>query len=189
MNEAYVNKTYGDGDKDIHYPYWRQVLQNELVNFKAKSLEKELENWQFISEDEIALKHPVTGSTFKLCDDGSIEMFVNEDTGIRLDAKDNGIIFYGDSIHFATKEMRMHTKPYGFIWNNHNLNPYLYYGDKVGEKRNIPKASMVSMLQDGPSNINVPLFQEQKRKHYYDEKVTSMIEDLGIETARVKRGG
>lgn len=189
MNDAYVNKTYGDGDKDIHYPYWRQVLQKEVVNFNPKSLEKELENWQFISEDEIALKHPITGSTFKLCDDGSIEMFVNEDTGIRLDAKENGIIFYGDSIHFATKEMRMHTKPYGLIWNNHNFNPYLYYGDKVNDKRHIPKASLVSMTANGETNINVPLFQEQKRKHYYDEKVTSMIEDLGIETSRIKRGG
>ncbi|TKI94324.1 hypothetical protein FC702_32285, partial [Bacillus cereus] len=68
-------------------------------------------------------------------------------------------------------------------------NPYLYYGDKVGEKRNIPKASMISTLEDGQSDINVPLFQEQKRKHYYDAKVTSMIEDLGIETSRIKRGG
>ncbi|MFE4029157.1 hypothetical protein ACFX4N_23670 [Priestia sp. YIM B13551] len=189
MSEAYVNKTYGDGDKDIYFPYWRQVLQNENLNFNAKSLEKEQENLQTIGEDEIALKHPVTGATIKLCDDGSIEMFVNEDTGIRLDAKENGIIFYGDAVHFATKEMRMHTKPYGFIWNNHNFNPYLYYGDKVGEQRVIPKLSTVSTTEEGQANINVPLFQENTRKQYYDEKVTSIIEGLGIETTRIKRGG
>ena len=189
MNDAYVNKTYNDGDKDIYLPFWRQVLQQELVNSLPKSLEKEQENRQFISEDEIALKHPITGSTIKLCDDGSIEMFVNEDTGLRLDPKDNSIIFYGDSVHFATKEMRMHTKPYGLVWNNHNFNPYLYYGDKVGDKRNIPKVTMVSTTESGESTINAPLFQETSRKQYFDTKVNSIIEELGIETARIKRGG
>lgn len=188
MSDAYVNKTYGDGDKDVYLPYWRQVIQQEVVNFNTKSLEKEQENRQFIGEDEIALKHPVTGSTIKLCDDGSIEMFVNEDTGIRLDATDNSIIFYGDAVHFATKEMRMHTKPYGLIWNNHNFNPYLYYGDKVGDQRYIPKASMISTAPNGQA-LQVPLFQEQKRKQYYDDKVTGIIEELGIETTRIKRGG
>lgn len=189
MNEAYVNKVYGDGDKDIHFPYWRQVVQKETVNFNAKSLEKEQEKHQFIGEDEIALKHPKTGATVKLNDDGSIEMFVNEDTGIRLDPKDNSVIFYGDSVHFATKEMRMHTKPYGLIWNNHNMNPYLYYGDKVGDKRNIPTVSMQSTTASGPAATSVPLFQEQKRKHYFDSKVNDIMKEIGIETAEVKRGG
>lgn len=189
MNEAYVNKMYSDGDKDIYFPYWRQVIQGEAANFNSKSLEKEQEKRKFIAEDEIALKHPVTGATIKVCDDGSIEMFVNEDTGIRLDSQENSIVFYGDSVHFASKEMRMHTKPYGLIWNNHNFNPYLYHGDKVEGERHIPKVSLTGMQQDGQVNLNVPIFQEQKRKQYYDDKVVSIIEELGIETSRIKRGG
>ncbi|UOE58074.1 hypothetical protein [Cytobacillus oceanisediminis] len=184
MNEAYVNKVYGDGDKDIHFPYWRQVLQKEAVSFDPISLENELEKWTFIGEDEIALKHPKTGATFKLCDDGSIEFFVNEDTGIRLDPKDNSIIFYGDSVHFATKEMRMHTKPHGLIWNNHNFNPFFYHGEKVAGKRIIPKVSTETFS----GKKDLPIFQEQKRKAYYDDKVNSIIEEIGIETAGRKRG-
>ncbi|BCT30500.1 hypothetical protein [Bacillus velezensis] len=190
MDDAYVNKFYEDGDKDINFPYWRQVVQKETLNFNAKNLEKEQEDRQFISEDEIALKHPQTGSTVKLCDDGSIEMFVNEDTGFRMDPRENSIIFYGDSVHFTTKEMRFHTKPYGFIWNNHNFNPYLYYGDKVNGQRIIPKLSTISTSSDGQrSAVQVPLFQEQKRKQLYDQKLNDLIEELGIETARTKRGG
>ncbi|MEX3713569.1 hypothetical protein ABFV99_14290 [Cytobacillus horneckiae] len=185
MNDAYVNKTYGDGDKDIYLPFWRQVLQRELTNAEVKNLERLQESMQFINEDEIALKHPATGSTIKLADDGSIEFFVNEDTGIRLDPVDNAIVFYGDSVHFAAKEMRMHTKPYGLIWNNHNFNPYLYHGDKVDNQQQIPRASMMTPKGE----INVPLFQKQQRKHFYDDKVKSIIEDLGIETSRIKRGG
>lgn len=184
-DDAYVNKTYGDGDKEIYSPYWRQVLQKELTNFEAKNLESEQGSYVFINEDEIALKHPVTGATIKLADDGSIEFFVNEDTGIRLDPTDNAIIFYGDSIHLASKETRIHTKPYGLIWNNHNINPYLYYGDKVEDERHIPKALMSTVKGD----LSTPIFQEQTRKHFYDDKVNSLIEELGIETSRVKRGG
>jgi hypothetical protein len=147
-------------------------------------LEKNVEKIVFISEDEIALKHPRTGATIKLADDGAIEMFANEDTGMRFDPKDNSIIFYGDSVHFATKEMRMHTKAHGLIWNNHNFNPYLYYGDTNEEGRSIPK---VTAENNGKSS-QVPLFQEQERKHYYDDKVFRIIEDLGIETSRTKRG-
>lgn len=190
MKEAYVNKTYADGDKDIYFPFWREVLQKELVNFEAKSLEKEQEKVLFIGEDEIALKHPVTGSTIKLVNDGSIEMFANEDTGIRFDPKENSIVLYGDSIHMATKEIRMHTKPHGLIWNNHNFNPYLYFGDKVNGKRTIPTIEANGVNANGEQvSVNVPLFQEQKRKHYYDEKVTNIIEELGLETSRIKRGG
>lgn len=189
MSGNYVNKTYRDGDKDIYFPLWRQILQREMVNFEAMSLEKEQERILLIKENEIALKHPGTGATIKLGDDGSIELFVNEDTGMRFDSRDNAIIFYGDSVHFATKEMRFHTKPHGFIWNNHNLNPYLYHGDKVEGERVIPKVNMEAAQSDGNVSIAAPLFQEQQRKFYYDDKVSSIIEELGIESARIKRGG
>lgn len=184
MTETYVNKTYQDGDKDIYFPYWRQVMQREATNFRTKNLEVEQEKWKFINEKEIALKHPKTGATIKLCDDGSIEMFANADTGIRIDQKENSIIFYGDTLHFATKEMKIHTKPYGFLWNNHNFNPYLYYGDKIGETRHIPKINLETFYGQN----NLPLFQEQTRKTHYDPKVQELISELGIETPSVKRG-
>lgn len=189
MNDAYIEKTYEDGDKEIHFPLWRQVLQKEVTNSHRIDLEKAQEDWSFISENEIALKHPKTGSTIKLADDGSIEMYVNEDTGIRLDPTENSIIFFGDSIHFATKEMRIHTKPHSFIWNNHNINPYLYYGEAVGDERFIPKVQTTTTDEDGDvlRAATTPIFQKQTRKQYYDETVTALIESLGIETARSKR--
>lgn len=189
VSDTYVNKIYGDGDKDIYLPYWRQVVQKEMVNAKTSDLEVEKEKRQVISEDEIALKHPKTGATFKLCDDGAIEMFVNADTGIRLDPKDNAIIFYGDAIHMATKETRIHTKPYGFIWNNYNINPYLYYGDQVNGQRYIPRAAITSKNESGQdTSKTIPIFQEQKRKQYYDSKVNDIISSMGIESPSAKRG-
>jgi len=184
MNQAYVTKEYGDGDKEIYMPYWRQVLKTEQTNLKGLDLDRSIEETKFISEDEIALKHPQTGTTFKLRDDGSIELFVNEDTGIRLDPKENAIVFYGDAMHFATKEMRIHTKPQGFIWNNHNLNPYLYYGDKLPGRRIIPQLK----LETHYGATSIPMFQEQARKTYQDSKVNELLNELGIDTATRKRG-
>ena len=188
MNSKFVNKTFGDGDKDIYLPPWAKVLQKENVNNTQMNLEKEQQKQQFIAEDEIALKHPQSGAIVKVRDDGAIELYVNEDTGMRFDPEDNSITLYGDSIHFASKEMRMHTKPYGFIWNNHNLNPYLYYGDKVDDNRYIPQVSLNTAPETGRTSTIAPIFQEQTRKHYYDDKVQSLIDELGIESARMKRG-
>lgn len=188
MSNTFVNKVFGDGDKDIYLPEWAKVLQKESVNSSKMNLEREKQKQKFIAEDEIALKHPSNGSVVKVRDDGAIELYVNEDTGMRFDPVDNSITFYGDSVHFASKEMRIHTKPYGFIWNNHNINPYLYYGDKVGNTRHIPRVTMNAGPETASSPVSVPLFQEQTRKHYYDEKVQTIIDELGIETAKAKRG-
>lgn len=185
MSENYVKKTYNDGDKDIYLPEWRKILHKENANFEAMNLSVEIDKYMFIGENEIALKHPQTGATFKLSDDGGIELFVNEDTGMRFDPRDNSIVFYGDSVHFASKETRIHTKPHGLIWNNHNVNPYLYYGDKQDGERSIPKVKMQNAVRE----TEAPLFQEQRRKHYYDDKVNSLIEELGLETPRMARGG
>lgn len=189
MDDAYIEKVYGDGDKEIRFPYWREVLQRENTNFNKKELENEREQCLFINEDEIALKHPKTGATFKLSDDGSIEMYANEDTGIRLDPYENTVVIFGDSIHLASKETRLHTKPHNLIWNNHNINPYLYYGDKIlnSQKRYIPKVKVVSTSANGEYENEVPIFQEQQRKRYYDEKVKTIIEEIGIDLPK-KRG-
>lgn len=187
MDQTFVDKIYGDGDKDIYVPYWKEVIQDESISSNKKNLDLELERNMFISEDEIALKHPKTGSTIKLRDDGAIEMYVNEDTGMRMDPKDNAIVFFGDIVHFATKEMRIHTKPHNFIWNNHNFNPYFYFGEKQGKNRKIPK--LFTTLDDSSLDGNnledsirrVPLFEEQKRKHYYDDKAKQIMREIGID--------
>lgn len=188
MSNPYVNKTFSDGDKELYLPYWRQVLQKEVTNFKEIDLEKEREKKMEILEDEISLKHPNTGSVLKLLDDGSIEMYVNEDTGIRMDPKENAIVFYGDVIHMATKETRIHTKPYNLIWNNHNFNPYLYSGDKVNDKRYIPqtwvkygtKTTIGEKDQLTYKEKFIPIFQEQTRKTYYDKETKQLLEEIGI---------
>lgn len=191
MNDAFVNKVYSDGDKDIYLPFWRKIVQAEMTQNKHIKSEEIQERIQTIQEDEIALKHPKTGATFKLCDDGAIEIFVNEDTGVRMDPKDNAIVFYGDVIHLGTKETRIHTKPYGLIWNNHNMNPYLYYGEKVEGQRHIPRVTTTSKDSEGKviSTKNIPIFQEQKRKQYYDPKVKEFVSRIGIEHPSIRRGG
>lgn len=185
MNDAYVNKKYKDGDKDIYLPPWRRLLQQEATNFNEVNLSVEMQKLVVIGENEIALKHPVTGATIKLMNDGGIEMFVNADTGMRMDPRDNSIVFYGDSVHIATKETRLHTKPHGLIWNNHNFNPHFYHGEGEAGSRNLPK---VKSRSNGEER-ELPLFQEQQRKQYYDPAISDMIERLGIESPRQKRKG
>lgn len=184
MKEAFIEEMYGDGDKEIYVPHWREIIQNEVVRQEKRDLEKVTDTDTFIDENEIAMKHPITGATIKLRDDGAIEMYVNEDTGFRMDPKDNAIIFFGDVFHAATKETRIHTKPHQFIWNNHNFNPYLYYGEKEGDQRYIPKIKTHVKEGEGVSERNVSIFQEQNRKGYYDNKVKDIMREIGIDFSR-----
>jgi len=191
MSDFYVNETYRDGDKELYMPYWKQILEGEVTNHRTVNLESERQSSQEIHENEIAMKHPKTGSVIKLRDDGSIEMYVNEDTGIRMDPNENTIIFYGDVIHMATKETRIHTKPYQFLWNNHNFNPYLYYGDKIDDERYIPKTQIQYTSNENGSLVQkekyIPFFQEQSRKNYYDDEVKDLFKEIGIKDAREVR--
>ena len=174
MTEAFTGKTYLDGDKDWDAPKWRTLLDNELVDGEEVDFEKQRQVDYYIAQDEIGLKHPKTGATVKLKDDGSMEMFVNDDTGIRLDPVANAILFYGDVIHTVSKEMNIHTKPHGFSWNGHSLNPALQYEDE--------KIAFPSFKAENGTDYK--LFSPKKRPSLYDSKVQELLNNLGIEVEK-----
>lgn len=176
MNDTFVRTVYNDGDKDIYMPYWKKVVRDETIKQRSRDLEDIMEEDTFIDEDEVALKHPETGAVIKLRDDGSIEMFVNEDTGFRMDPKENAIMFFGDILHVTTKETRIHTKPHNFIWNNHNFNPELYSQDNG-------KAPLVD-VDKGNKTSKMSLFQKSKRKTHFDKKVNELMKEVGIDFYR-----
>jgi len=84
-----------------------------------------------IKEMEVALKHPINESIVKIDEDGSINIFVDEEVGIRLDKENKSIALFGRSIQMITNQMDFLTKPYGFGWNGKIFNPALY---NKGEK-------------------------------------------------------
>lgn len=174
MSEAFVGAKFVDGDKDWDSPEWRKLLDREMMDGQAVDHELEREKHQQIGRREIGLKHAQTGATIKLRDDGAIEMFVNEDTGIRLDPKENTVIIYGDVVHVAAKDMDIHTRPHGFSWNKNLFNPALYYTD---DKNPLPKFT-------GKNGTDYSIFSGKARPSLYDDKLKSMLSVLGIEVKK-----
>jgi hypothetical protein len=174
MTEAFVGTKFVDGDKDWDAPEWRLLLDKELVDGQSVDHSKEQESHRYISENEIGLKHPKNGTIIKLKDDGAIEMFVNEDTGIRLDPKENAVLIYGDVIHMVSKDLDIHTRPHGFSWNRHLFNPALYFSD---DKNPLPQFT-------SKNGSDYSLFSEKPRPSLYDEKVITLLNDLGIEVKK-----
>lgn len=171
MSEAFVGSKFIDGDKDWDAPKWRLLMDKEVIDGESINHAKEQETHQYIAENEIGLKHPKTGAVIKLKDDGAIEIFANEDTGIRLDPNENAIVLYGDVIHTVSKDMHIHTQPHGFSWNRNSFNPALYYTD---EKNPLPKFTS----KDGGS---YSVFSGKARPSLYDKKIKSLLDNLGIE--------
>jgi len=174
MSDAFIGRTYNDGDKDWDAPKWRTLMDKELIDGVPVNFEKERTSNYFISEQEIGFKHPQTGATIKLRDDGAIELFVNEDTGMRFDPKENAIIFYGDSIHMVSKDTHIHTRPHGFAWNQNTFNPALYYED---ESHPLPSFQSTE-------GKNYKVFGGKARKSLYDEKIEGLMRNLGTEVVR-----
>jgi hypothetical protein len=174
MSEAFTGIQFIDGDKDWDAPEWRLNLDKELTDGQPVDHEKEREAHQYVAENEIGLKHPNNGTTIKLRDDGGIEMFVNEDTGIRLDPKENAIILYGDVIHTVSKDLLLHTRPDGFSWNQNLFNPALYYTD---DKNPLPKFTT-------KNGTDYALFSGKARASLYDDTVTGLLSNLGIEVKK-----
>lgn len=174
MENPFVGQTYHDGDKDWDAPQWRLLMDKELVDGDQLDFEREREKHSYVGQNEVGLKHPITGATIKLKDDGCIELLANEDTGILLNPKDNSIIFFGDSVHIASKDTHIHTRPNGFAWNYHTFNPFLYYED---ETHKAP-----SFRSDTGKDYKI--LERRERKWLYDEKMNSILSNLGIEVER-----
>jgi len=171
MSDVFSGKKYVDGDKDWDAPEWRRLIDKELVDGDEFDFEKERQAKSRFGEDETGIKHPKTGAVIRTNDDGSIEIFVNEDTGIRLDPKENAIILYGDMIHSASKDFHVHTRPHGLAWNYKTFNPALHYED---EKHPLPKLTTAAGKEYG-------IFSGKPRRSLYDSKVTELLGKLGIE--------
>ena len=174
MTNAFVGKQYVDGDKDWDAPEWRQLMDKELLDGQAVDFEKDRQVNYYIHQDEVGFKHPKTGATLKLRDDGAIEMFVNEDTGLRLNPADNSVVIYGDNLHIVSKDTHVHTRPDGFSWNGNTFNPALYYED---EKNPLPTFQSTA----GKTH---KIFSGKDRKSLYDTKVIELLGNLGIEVEK-----
>lgn len=79
----YEQRHFKDGESSYLAPEWRRKLE-KLEPVRRRPLKERARQSMRIKEDEVALKHPLTGAYVKLGDDGSIEMADGKGGGVRI---------------------------------------------------------------------------------------------------------
>lgn len=179
----FVQTVYGDGDFDYNPPEWRKALDD--YNARSGQIEHGSEhvNDYVIKPNEVALKHPVTGATVKLCDDGTIDLFAGEQLGIRLDPNTKSASIFADNIHFFGNSVSFRTQPNGLIWNGYNFNPSLYYEDEKESGLQFKGTKKYSGVQ---KDVNVSPMLKNNNLTQYSEGVMTILKDLGLPTSDIE---
>jgi hypothetical protein len=182
---------YPEGDDEYYLPSWKEkIISIGQVN-KPKDIAYSDTNDYFIKEDEVALKHEVTGATVKLTDEGYVDIFAGPRVGIRMDPKTNSINFFGETINMITKNMNLITKPNKFIWNGYYFNPELYFESPTERKQTItgtkeyyhmtheaePEKRTLKWHSDSWS-VRPMIKSDSKRQ--YSDGMNQLLKDLGL---------
>lgn len=134
---------------DLHYNHAKRKHESE----DAKDYT--------IKEREVALKHPETQALVKLTDDGFVDIFADNQLGIRLDPSTNSITLFGDNINVLAQRFNIKTNQDGFTWNGRAFNP--------------------DILQD--NNITMQVINPIQ----YSDTMVQMMQDLGLPAGQVTK--
>lgn len=91
---AFDKELFADGESTYEVPYWRKVVEEVSANVDTFSYEEEFKRRRRIQEDEVGIKHPKNNSFIKISDDGTIEAFAGNGSGIRI-KPDETMQFFG----------------------------------------------------------------------------------------------
>lgn len=133
---AFEEYRHKNGDDAFDIPAWRRMAEEELKRSKKSLSEKSLEEFS-IREKEIAIKHPETGASIRLTDDGSIELMVENGNGIRI--TEDGVSFFGKKLSISTGLYELHTKKNGVWINNENEKGISTFDRKKGVGKKLLK--------------------------------------------------
>lgn len=139
---AFEKEEFRDGDSSFEVPKWRKLVEQQLKKKEHVKFKKRLEDDFFVDEEEIALKHPKTGATIRLKDDGSIELVSGEGSGIRI--TDKGVDLFGKNITISGNHLNLYLKENGVVKNNKSDTGYEY-----DRKKGYRKTTLEEMKKQG----------------------------------------
>lgn len=90
---AFDKEIFADGESTYEVPYWRKVIEEVSTNVGTFSYNKEFLKRRKIQEDEVGIKHPKNNSFIKIKDDGTIEAFAGNGSGIRINPDETMQLF------------------------------------------------------------------------------------------------
>ena len=98
-------KGFSDGDRLYQVPEWKRWVENESIG--KKNIQERLRERSLIKSDEIGLRHPRTGASIVLKDDGGIELLSGDGSGIIMDK--GRVIISGEDLFLSSSSMEIQT--------------------------------------------------------------------------------
>lgn len=171
--------------KDI---LWKLKLTEIDASVARRNVSEELSEKQFYNDDEIGFIHQENKSCIKIEDDGGINLFSSNVTGIRVDEKEESVGLFASKVSIISRDLNMYTSPTGLSWNGFYFNPTLYskigYGKKYEDKdirvRTVFKrwdseeGEYVDVYSDVPFYVRKPV------KTVYNEDINDLLRDINI---------
>ena len=155
---GFEKRIYSDGDIEFNIPEWRKNI--EEINKLAEPIDFLEENKKLkkIKQREVALKHLSNNSFIRIQDDGTIELFSEFNSGIRLDSNSNVQIF-GDKIQVIAKEFDIRTTANGTTINDNII------GKNVVDKFPRKKGKEITFLEMAKEyGLKTNLLEEERKK-------------------------
>lgn len=127
-------KGFSDGDRLYQVPEWKKWVEKESI--RKKKIQERIAEKAKIKTDEIGLKHPKTGASLILKDDGGIEIFSGDGSGILMEK--GRVIVSGEEMFLSSASMEFQTLP-----NNVYMN-----GEAIGLSASKRKGLSAGVLEE-----------------------------------------
>lgn len=127
-------KGFSDGDRLYQVPEWKKWVEKESI--RKKKIQERIAEKAKIKTDEIGLKHPKTGASLILKDDGGIEIFSGDGSGILMEK--GRVIVSGEELFLSSASMEFQTLP-----NNVYMN-----GEPIGLSASKRKGLSAGVLEE-----------------------------------------
>lgn len=114
----------GIATSESSIPSWKLKLA-ELKNTEINTIKDHRVQFRY-GEKEVGMKNPNGSSHIKIFDNGNVEVFAGDTTGIVINDAYDTMNLYGNAVNVNTYNMNICTRPYGLTWNGFVVNPQLY---------------------------------------------------------------
>lgn len=172
---------------------WKARLLEIDSSITRRNISDKHSNARYYNSNEVGFIHQENKSCIRIADDGDINMFVSDVSGIKIDKQSESIIEIADTVNVVSKEFNLITSPNGFSWNGYYINPTLYtmLGKGVPhEDRDIKLMTIYKTwacvneeekkYEYVDAYKNIPLFIKKPVKTTYNQGVNDLLRDLNI---------
>jgi hypothetical protein len=180
-------------DEKISGAVWKAKLLEIDASITRRNIPDKHSNARYYGNNEVGFIHQVNKSCIRIADDGDINMFVSDVSGIKIDKQSESVTEIADTVNVIAKKFNLVTSPNGFSWNGYYINPTLYtmLGRGLSHEDKDIKLTVTyktwACINEKKKEYgyvdaykSIPLFVKKPVKTTYNQGVNDLLRDLNI---------